>query len=718
MRVPITPQGNIVRISRIKIENFRAHALTEIPLTQLGCLIGENNAGKSSILHALQFVLEDKKLEDKDFRDLAKPVRVTVHIEDITEADVLRVAENQRSKVSGIIPDGSLTVVRTQARGGKAESKYLKMVPRDPSWNIDILKEAIKNKTGASLRRAAVALKGELDNVLDEKPVKADVISSWERLADSLPAEQLEEKPTEYPSGISASIRPLFPSVIYIEAVKDASIETRSTGSAAFAKLLGMLFEEVQDQFKGIEAEFKVVHKKLSRLQSDDGTWEDERLPAVKRIETAIEDYVRMSFPGISIQMDVPAPTLSMLLESADLQIDDGHMGSVSTKGDGLKRTVLFALLRAYTSMRDQGLGHSEEQEVQDEASGTVRPYLLLFEEPELYLHPRAQRQLMGALVKFSQDHQVLVTTHSPGFFQPGTKGFTRLHKMPEGVSAKPVVLDNMSSRRDEYQLIRHENNEAAFFAKTVVLVEGDSDTFVYPHLAKLISEEWDHVERNIMFVKIEGKGNIARYRNFFENFGVPVHVITDLDALSDGFANLTATKSIKDEHSKLMESVNEHIKGPSDPSAKKTKNTVRSQTARGLWGAAQLHFEEWQESKSEDSASYITDSLTKLFAMGHGDARLRILSDPPNANIDSAVNDVISSLAKEGTYVLRHGDLEYYCGTTSGSDKVANAIEFCAQNRSVEEFKRIHGANAQGILEELSQIFSGIYHEDSPTIE
>lgn len=711
----LTPsQGMPVRISQIKIENFRAHALTDVPLTQLGCLIGENNAGKSSVLHALQFALEDKKIDDKDFHDLDQSVRVTVQLEGITDADLQRVGDNHRSRVSAIIEDGMLTIVRTQSRGAKAESKYMKMSPRDSSWSREVLDEATKGKTSANLRKAAVELKPELNSILPEKPKKDEVVSAWQGLIDSLPTDQLIEMPSDYPSGISASIKPLFPSIIYIEAVKDASIETKATGNAAFAKLLGMLFEEVQDQFESIEKEFQAVHRKLSRHLNSDGDWEDGRLAAVQRIESVIEEYVQMSFPGIHVRMDVPAPTLSMLLDSADLQIDDGHMGSVATKGDGLKRTILFALLRAYASMRDQGLSASEARESPGEAPSKKSSYLLLFEEPELYLHPRAQRQLMSALVKFSQDHQVLVTTHSPGFFQPGTKGFTRLHKTKMGVTAQPVDLVDMT-RRDEYQVIRHENNEAAFFAKTVVLVEGDSDTFVYPHLAKLFSEQWDDVERNVMFVKIEGKGNVTRYRDFFDNFGVPVHVITDLDALSSGFNHLTSTKAIKDAHAKLMTLVGDHLVEPSEPNAKKTKKIVKTYTAKELWTTAQTNFETWRTEKSDASAHDITDALTRLFGLGHSDAKLEILADPPSEEIELAIDDVVSSLAIERTYVLRRGDLEAYCGTTAGTDKVTTAIEFCDATTSLEQFEQIHDTDADGTLEELRKIFSSIYREDSP---
>lgn len=170
--------------------------------------------------------------------------------------------------------------------------------------------------------------------------------------------------------------------------MKEASVEAKSTGTSAFSKLLELLFNEVADQFSDINEQFRSVYQKLNRSLNDDGLEVDDRLEAVRHIESTIEEYIQASFPGVSLRMDVPAPTLSMLLSGAELRVDDGHEGSIASKGDGLKRTVLFALLRAYANIRSTGLN--------DEAqTAAPRPsYVLLFEEPELYLHPRAQRQL------------------------------------------------------------------------------------------------------------------------------------------------------------------------------------------------------------------------------------------------------------------------------------------------------------------------------------
>src|SRR5699024_4567029 len=558
-------------------------------------------------------------------------------------------------------------------------------------------------KKGAQLRQAVVELLPPMEDVLPTAPTQQHVKDAWAELVEQLPREKLEETPTAYPTGIAQSVKPLLPSVIYIEAVKDASVEAKSTGTSAFSKLLELLFDEVADQFSDINDQFRSVYQKLNRSLNDDGLEVDARLEAVQRIESTIEEFVRASFPVVSLRMDVPAPTLSMLLSGAELRVDDGHEGAISSKGDGLKRTVLFALLRAYASIRSTGLSD-------DTRSESPRPsYVLLFEEPELYLHPRAQRQLMAALGTFSSEHQVLATTHCPGFFRPATEGFTRLQKTDDGVSAHHGDLT--IGHRDAYQIVQHENNEAAFFAQSVVLVEGDSDTFTYPHLARLINQDWDDIDKNIMFVKIDGKGNIKRYREFFTSFKIPIHVITDLDALVRGFEQLTRDGETRAAHSRLMELISEMISDPSEPNSKTVRSITGRRNASELWFAEQSYLSDWRDAPSDNVARRLDETLSELFDAGNGDAKLNELANPSSEEISTARDAVISSLADENVYVLRRGDLETYCRTNAGRDKVATAIEFCESTTNLEALRELHAEDADDVVQELQGIFSRIYN-------
>ncbi|QRQ79328.1 ATP-dependent endonuclease [Glutamicibacter protophormiae] len=258
--------------------------------------------------------------------------------------------------------------------------------------------------------------------------------------------------------------------------------------------------------------------------------------------------------------------------------------------------------------------------------------------------------------------------------------------------------------------MVQHENNEAAFFAKQVVLVEGDSDTFTYPHLAKLLNTAWDAIDHNIMFVKIDGKGNIARYRKFFEIFEIPIHVITDLDALARGFNQLTDTPHIKVAHSKMMDSIGQQVPKPNNPNSEKVKNICGKRKPRELWHDAQNHLASFRSEPTAEIAESLEKTLAELFKAGDGDATMELLADQQPSSISSMRNEVISALANEKVYVLQRGDLEDYCGTHVGKDKVATAIEFCDRTTSVEHLKTIHGDDSESVIEELRSIFTHIF--------
>lgn len=690
-------------ITNVTVCNFRAHTDTKIPLAQIGCLIGENNAGKSSILHAIQFALDSRKVTDTDFKDRTQPLKVELTIENIDQQDLQRVRNTvHREALSKIITNGTLTLARTQYPDGKTEFTYLTHKPKNKALTSECISQIMRGKKGRELRETVVSKIPTLANILPASPTQKQINEAIQQIIENLPPEEMELAFAPFPTGISASFKPLLPEVIYIEAVKDASFEAKSVGSSAFASLLKLLFEEVNSEFQDITQAFAGIHEKLNRSFDNDGNSQDKRLPAVRKIEETIGKYVQSSFPGVILHMDVPAPTLNLILEKAELLIDDGHESPVSNKGDGLKRTVLFALLRAYTVLRQTGLTEPTERDAS-------RPeYILLFEEPELYLHPKAQRQLMAALDDFSKDHQVLVTTHSPGFFRPNTKGFTRLHKRNQEVDV--CTVDLTLQLRDAYQLIQHENNEAAFFAHTVVLVEGDSDTFTFPHLARLFNSEWNADDKNIVFVKTDGKGNLQKYREFFSSFDIPVHIITDLDTLLEGCQKLTTNAETMAARSALLTAIDAYLHPLRTPRSRKLRSITKSDSASALWRIARQHIDAWKQSHDEEDVDTAVSALEELFARGDTEAKLEAIGNPRTPEIEALRDDVIEMFGREQVYILRRGDLEDYCGTRVSTDKVKEAIEFCERTTDLESFLALQQNDAQKVESELRSIFSRIY--------
>lgn len=56
-----------MRLEHIRINNFRGLGHVDMPFSQFGCLIGENNAGKSSVFQALNLFLRSGSTTGTDF---------------------------------------------------------------------------------------------------------------------------------------------------------------------------------------------------------------------------------------------------------------------------------------------------------------------------------------------------------------------------------------------------------------------------------------------------------------------------------------------------------------------------------------------------------------------------------------------------------------------------------------------------------------------------
>ena len=89
-----------MRMTKLTISNYRALRDVSIPLSHFGCLIGENNSGKSSFLQALSLFFSGSKLDSINYFDESQPIRIEIVFEDIGDADLARLAKEHRTKVS------------------------------------------------------------------------------------------------------------------------------------------------------------------------------------------------------------------------------------------------------------------------------------------------------------------------------------------------------------------------------------------------------------------------------------------------------------------------------------------------------------------------------------------------------------------------------------------------------------------------------------------
>ncbi|GAA0707964.1 ATP-dependent nuclease [Dokdonella soli] len=647
-----------MKLERIDISNFKGLQSASFEPKKFACLIGENNAGKSTVLQAIVHALNrPAKLPLGLHYDAALPIVFRLNFSGVTESHLRRLVEEHRAKITDLVEDGRLSLVVRYPPNEHVEVREIQRVPRDPRFLPDGITAAIGNRRGAALREAFVTAYPEVAN----PPQNWAMGAAKECLAmhiKTLPAEEMETREAPLRSGIGPSITTLLPEPIYIPAVKNLADDMKTTQSTSFGRLLGLLMDDMELDLHQINAALASLNTLFNRTDGG-GAQEDRRHAKVRSLESLVESLLRENFPQVKVQLHVPPPELKTILNSAQIFIDDGSKDLVDNKGDGIKRTLTFCLLQAYVQ-------HSS-QEPRDEADAAAeRPLLFLFEEPELYLHPRSQRILFNTLARISETHQVAVSTHSPLFFAPGvTASFVRVAKRnanPKPVGELfPVAIDLNEPQAETFRLARFENADAAFFSRRVVLFEGESDDFFCAHVAKKLDEQWDFRAKNIAMVRVSGKGNFAKYRAFFEAFGIEVKIVADLDTLFEGFQHLNGGAAAAALRATAIQAIDVRVDALAirpEPNGEQIKDHVRKETWKQKWELARTTLRDIQATAGAATAEQLR-LLDELFVWGADTGRLKACLVDEDAH--NALVDLLDELRRRGVCVLSRGAIEDY---------------------------------------------------------
>ncbi|MEX2167680.1 MAG: AAA family ATPase [Pirellulales bacterium] len=668
-----------MKLAHLQVSNYRGLRDISIPLSPFVCITGENNGGKSSVLQSLSLFLSGSSLKSSDYFEPATEIAIAVTLSNVTQEDLNLLAEEHRGRIAGVIVDQKLTLVRTYGTDGKSQLGYFGLVPKAPRFTAENVAELVAKKKGGQLKDAVLGIFPELEGQVSAAITQGAARDLIQQLGDGLPLAEKETRFVALPTGLDKSVIPMLPERIYIPAVKDLADDTKTAETSSFGKILAIVMKAIEPLLADEKGLFEKLSRKLTRLIGADGTVEDSRLEEIRRIERTIQAYVRESFANVSLEIDIPPPDLRSVLSTARILADDGMKGPLELKGDGLRRAVVFSILRAYVEFaRAAAKGGGPE-------NAPERGYLLLFEEPELFLHPDAQKILFDALGVFSKKNHVVVTTHSPLFLGPdATATFVRLSKTEKAgvpkpfTKASPVELSGISPR-DEFQLICFENNNAAFFAKRIVLVEGDSDLIALPHIAETLAAEWNCRSRSVAFVRVSGKGSIARYRRFFARFDVPVFVIADLDTVEDGFERLEPTELAKALRAELIQKADAANVGAGIGAVAKAADIKDAQAKpeiQRLWDvvrAAKLAF-------ADDKTKYpeLEAAVDAFFSWEKKNVRRECIRKAEQAEVKAAKLALIWELRKAGIFILERGALDdYYPPEVTGVDKPSKALAF-----------------------------------------
>ena len=365
-------------ISKIKLVNFKSFKGEHIIEFSEGInfFVGNNNCGKTTIFKAVEFIQSGKN--KLDF--------ITQGIE---SENVAVEVEFRGADLSDIINDDNLNL-----------NKYSEYV--------------INNEDGTySLR--VLRTSQECEVTQGRKTVSLDI--SKVRIYNPNSTEEEEIKRFENPTGIDKTITALFDAQFVYSDIKNEDYQDFGK-----TKIIGKIINDITKDFqKGdVWKEFQDSHKK---------TFGDEGLGKIlEGVATKISSVLKEQYGDGEVQFNFGLPEIDNFFKTGSLLLsDNGISTSVSEKGTGMQRALALSLIQVYAGVLD------------NEEDALSKPIMFFIDEPETFLHPKAQDKLIDSLNKISEKYQVFITTHSPYLlkkFDTQTQQINIFSKNDEGVNS------------------------------------------------------------------------------------------------------------------------------------------------------------------------------------------------------------------------------------------------------------------------------------------
>ena len=161
---------------------------------------------------------------------------------------------------------------------------------------------------------------------------------------------------------------------------------------------------------------------------------------------------------------------------------------------------------------------------------GDLKGGLVIIDEPEIHLHYQFQNEYLHVINEINKEQhcQYVLVTHSESLINSTTIHNVKRFALNQN---NYTVIKFPSLSTDQKTLIKILDNTRstyAFFAKKVLLIEGETDRYFFKALIQELKPE---LTQEIAVLDIIGKPNQKIWRDFFEAFGLTVYFVGDLDA-------------------------------------------------------------------------------------------------------------------------------------------------------------------------------------------
>jgi predicted ATP-dependent endonuclease of OLD family len=458
-----------MKLLSVTIKNFRSirHAVVSGPVNDVWTFIGQNNAGKSSVIHAIRAFYGDYDVTAEDFcrtETADTPVEIT-HEYQLSDDELQQLPEFYK------LPENRLRVIK-----------------RFSKENLKGVSHGFEFKDGSVVERE--------EEFFGARNVQVGKLGS----------------------------------IIYVPAVKDLAEELKKTKSSIFTKLVSRIISEALTtlpSWNGLVEQAKTFAQDLRSPVKDSA---DGNLNSVHEIEESLTEMLSSWRLKSQIVVAPPTPEDIVLAGSRlrFLSEDTEQEEDPLTLGSGAQRSIVNSLLLLWSRIETKK-AKADKKKFNGELALLLyeEPEALLHYDQEKKLLKNLEEiacSTTGQVILCTHSPN-LVSTKNKAL--TSISRFVKDGKETKIFRAAKSFLDQLASEEGVFDFVLWLNSDrnTMFFVDKVVLVEGPSDK---AFLNYLIAEQ--DIGANVYIVDCGMKSNIPRFMQLCSEFGVKHAVMYDKD--------------------------------------------------------------------------------------------------------------------------------------------------------------------------------------------
>ena len=489
-----------MRLSKLKLMNYRCFGPEEqvILIDDLTTFIGNNSAGKTAALSALNCMFSenggDRILQRSDF-----------HLPKEMTPDEM---ESQNLYIEAVFEFEEL---RPETGGGE--------------YGIPIFFQhlVVDNPGGLPYLRVRLEATWEKSSTIEGS---IDSKISYITCPESVEIEDVHR--TNAARRDLDKIR-----VVYIPAVRDPSRQLKNAS--------GTMMYQVMSSINWSEETKGNVKAKIKELNEQ---FEGEK--GVSMFGTSLAEQWK------AYDSDDRYSTASLRFNSTDIETsirktevvfeptETGKEYTIDQMGDGLRSLFYISLVDSILDV--EGKMQREIDADPENTSFSRKPPILTIvalEEPENHIAPHLLGKLVGNLRNIAGKHnaQAIMTSHSPAIVKrvdPENLRYFRMDKDLLASKVRSITLPEKESAQDQYKYIKEAvwAYPELYFAKLVILGEGDSEEIILPKCWEAVNGSVD--VGGISIVPLGGR-HVNHFWRLLNDLQIPHVTLLDLDREREG---------------------------------------------------------------------------------------------------------------------------------------------------------------------------------------